>query len=218
MKVSASNLGLLAHCQYYARPEVKWPWDPMAPAAAFGVALHALAEMAVERGDVAIEAGRAPKYEELDWEQRDRLARVWEHLSAWIVEYRQPSWRAELKLAWDPTTDTGRVLPSAGPRDYSAAKAEELTGTADVVSVEDGTVYVYDFKSGRAEADSYAPQMRALSLFAARAFGVDRAVAVVVKANEDGIFDTRYEIDAMELDAIAAVQEARVKELGFFMG
>ena len=204
MKVSASNLGLLAHCRYYARPEVKWPWDPMGPAAAFGVALHALAETAVILDDVRSPPESAPKYKELDAEQQGRLARVWALLAQWIYDNRKATWKPELKLAWDHAADRGRVLPSAGPRDYSAAKAEELTGTADVVSVEDGTVYVYDFKSGKAEADSYAPQMRALSLFAARAFGVDRAVAVVVKANEDGIFETRYELDGMELDAIAA--------------
>ena len=207
MKVSASNLSLLAFCRYYARPEVKWPWDPMGPAAAFGVALHALAEEAIRSNDAkAIEAFHAPKWGELDAEQKERLSRVWGLLRDWIRAKHEPKfWQAELKLAWDPIADRGRVLPSSGPRDYSAATVTEITGTADVVApdIKAGTVYVYDFKSGKAEADSYAPQMRALCLLAARAFGVSNAVAVVVKASEEGIVETDYEFDELELDAIA---------------
>ncbi|MFN7132242.1 MAG: DUF2800 domain-containing protein, partial [Myxococcales bacterium] len=97
----------------------------------------------------------------------------------------------EVKFAFDLATGKARRLASQGARDYSAASETEVVGTADVVGVFDGEVYVADYKVGFGH-DAYTPavernaQLKFLVLAACRESGVESARAQILHIRDSG--------------------------------
>lgn len=116
-------------------------------------------------------------------------------------------YRAEVTFAFDVSTGVGRVLGESLGRDYSAATALEIVGTADVVGLlGDDRACVLDYKTGRSELPepSVNRQLRFLALAAARAYGRNGAVVELVRLREDGsAWRQRAELDAFDLAEIA---------------
>lgn len=197
MKPSASALALLPICQYWARDEVKWDWDPPGPAAAFGTTVHGLAEAFIKGDGNATINGKATITPGDD----EKLIAVWGVLRDWLDQDRT-GWQAEVKFIWSHIFDTSRIVTLDGPREYGRLATGEISGTADIVCVRGDTVTVYDLKTGKAPASSYQAQMQALGLFAARAFKVPRARTVIVKVTDKKVTQYAEELDARMLNAI----------------
>jgi len=175
----------------------------MGEAALFGSAVHAFAEVWIRERNKAGKPSRQAIEQIAKYQDDARFKVVTGHLRTWLEENCQAGWLPEVAFAWDHTTDTGREIRGDYQRDYRSLTATELAGTADVVVRGAHAVQVYDFKTGKADADSYGAQMGALALFVARAWNVERATAIVVKVDEDGVREHPVAFDAMDLDGAA---------------
>lgn len=127
----------------------------------------------------------------------------------------------EVTLAFDVTSGKGRVLGTGLGRDYSAATADEVVGTADVLGLTVDTAVVPDVKTGHGYMDpEKMRQLKFLSLAASAAYGKSRAVSGIVVIYEDGEprfrkveFD-EFDLSAFELelrDILARVREERAR-------
>lgn len=123
---------------------------------------------------------------------------------------------SELTVAWDPDTDTGRILGSNLGRDYTAAMPGEFVGTADLVGRVADAVEGGDFKTGlqvKKARDSW--QARALSLFSARAIGAESARFTMLYLGHDGRwYPDKAEFDAMDLSTFADELRALKQRIG----
>jgi hypothetical protein len=122
------------------------------------------------------------------------------------VERLPTNLAAEVALAYDVRTDTGRELGRGLRRDYSAAAPSEIVGTSDVIGLADDAVLVSDWKTGRSDTEPAArsPQIRTLSLAAARAYGRDIVHAEKIRIRENGAaWRDRAVFDVFDLDEIA---------------
>lgn len=121
-----------------------------------------------------------------------------------VDELHLDSIAAEVTFAMLPdgsAQEIGRGLD----RDYSGAGPDAIVGTADVVGMVDGAVYVADYKTGRARqvpaGDHW--QLRILAAMAADAYSTDEAVVEIIQIGEMGeVFRDRATLDAFDLAAI----------------
>lgn len=109
---------------------------------------------------------------------------------------------AEVTLSLDLVTGTAQRLGTDLGRDYSSAPAGSLVGTADLVRVHDGDVWIYDYKTGhevpRAEDSG---QLAALAVAAARAWNTLGAHVAIVRVREDGSYEEdSYLLSPWDLD------------------
>lgn len=210
MKPSGSKLAVLPYCGYFARPDVAWPADEAGDAAAFGNAIHALCESAIRSRALTVED--AAKAHGVAESGLPRLRRVWAVALDYIATRARVGWCAEVPLAWSWRMDTARELPSKGHRDYSDAYEDEVCGTADVATMDDGVAVVMDWKTGRSDLDSYREQASFLALAWARSVGASQARAVFVRFSEDGFEERVWVLGSMDLDATAMLLEGRLAE------
>lgn len=217
MTASASKGGLLLDCAYWARADVPHH-DEGSDATRVGNAVHALCEDAVRFGPESLVAeGAAMVAAKVHGADAARVRAIWANAREYIAKHRRIGWRAEVALAWDVDTDAARELPSQGHRDYSAATATEIPGTADVITWDAETLVIYDWKTGRS-LDGYEGQMNTLALLGARAYGADRVRVVLVRFGEDpgDIEERSREVDALDLDALTvelSAQHAKARML-----
>lgn len=206
--ISASALPLLVNCAAPAHPDTWLAPDKMGAPARFGNAVHLLAEWYLgPHGVPAHGVKQALKACGVDEDEQPRLERVWANLREWIYENSKPEWRAEIAYAYDPVTQMSRVLGEGIGREYTKAGLlhGEVAGTADVASVRGACATVYDYKTGKSDADSYRWQMRQLGLAAAREAGTIRACVIVVRVNEVEVDDSWEEVlQPDDLDDVAA--------------
>ena len=122
-----------------------------------------------------------------------------------------PSGQWETAYAYHPATDTARVLGADMARDYSAATDDEVTGTADLVSVCEGRPWVIDFKGSEAvDPAAVNLQLGFYALSHARTVGADAARASICYVHTDGRLEWDHaDLDGWDLDAIAS----RVRDL-----
>jgi hypothetical protein len=194
MRVTASKLGLLAKCGWFARPEVRVPWEESGPAALFGTTGHALIESAITGAPAPAipEAVDAPRV----------LAAVDQWRKWWAGG---DGWNAEMRLAYDTATGRARELPRGSHRDYSSATSSEIVGTADAVAVGDDCVIVWDWKLGRPENVDAAEENRQLSflgLAAARLFRRPKARVGLSFVSTSGVTEDVHELDAFDLEQV----------------
>ncbi len=121
--------------------------------------------------------------------------------------------QVEVAIAYDPDTDTARVLGERMGRDYSDVRPGEIPGTLDALEVipdpeppgADMLVFA-DWKTGYSwvEAPETNDQVRFYALAGARAHKVSKVRAQVVRLDEEGTPRVFYTVfDADDLDAIA---------------
>lgn len=189
MRPTASKVGLLTLCQWWARPEAVWN-DARGESAERGTRFHqAIARYVAsgEREDVA-----------------DDIAEEYGHAVAWVDAYGRQFLRPEVAFAWDPNADRAEELPAAkAERDYSAG-AGRLCGTADLVSIRTGipAAFVADWKTG--SGAGAGPQLRTLAVMVARAWGLQSVTVCALEVTPSGVVEVAREtLDAFDLDAWA---------------
>jgi hypothetical protein len=130
--------------------------------------------------------------------------------------------KLELAFAYNPQTDTARVLGVNIGRAYSehGALPHEICGTADCVGKVGDVLHIYDWKSGWLPVGAW--QLRFLALAAARALGMSRVRVANWYLREDGrIFeddDSVAEFDALDLDDIADDVRRVLSKVGVSQG
>lgn len=192
LRVTASKVGLLQYCQAFARPEMQWD-TRSSEAAERGTRFHKAIALYI-----ACEPGVPLKVE-------DDIAEEFKHAKVWVDSVGREKLRAEVAFAWDLATDAAEIL-DASERDYSKG-AGRLCGTADVVMVTemDGkpvAVTVWDWKTG--DGTGAGPQLRALGLAAARAYGVEAVTVAALEVRASGVTEVaREDLDGFALAAIA---------------
>jgi CRISPR/Cas system-associated exonuclease Cas4 (RecB family) len=187
MRPTASRLGRLRHCQWWARPEVTAPEQPGGPEAERGTRIHDAIHLGTTL-PIAEERACAEH-------ARRHLAELGEHAT-------------EVPFVWLPATGAARQTKLTGPRQYG--NAEGITGTADVVvKLEDGGVHVIDWKTGQpppfghTEPAASNAQLAFLALAATRAYGADYAEVSLGFLSDEGIRWDEASLDALDLDAYA---------------
>jgi CRISPR/Cas system-associated exonuclease Cas4 (RecB family) len=145
-----------------------------------------------------------------------------EYLKAWAAWWQTTPlgatrWQPEVAFAYDPATDGAVKLETTG-RNYSAANDGEIAGTVDAVGLFDGRAVVVDWKTGQDFAGMTADardnwQLRLYALCVSRYHKVDTVEVVIARITPDGVRDTRYTLDAMELDAVAEEVKVLVEKI-----
>ena len=199
MRVSASKLGMLRACQWFARPEVKWQRDDPGPAAQLGTTTHELIAATVEGRKMSVADDRATSMaaSALEW-----LTGRWEGAE----------WIAEPAYVLDTATGAARLHGRNIGRNYPRLAEPELAGSADLVMAGDAAVLI-DFKTGRrenVEPVESNQQMLTLALAAARAHGARTVRAVLAFVGPSGVTTDEAVFDALDLDAHAAELRATV--------
>lgn len=182
IRVTASKLALLAECQFFARPDQPWS-DRDSDDAATGREVHRMI-------DEYMRGAQTPT-------SSDERAKVYfASARRWIDEHRRVGMRPEVAFAYEPSTELARELaPKTEHRDYSDVRDTEMAGTADVVSMgiddEGAFVAVDDWKvSIGPDVHDATAQLSGLALFAARAYGVNRARIRTLRVTESGVDDS----------------------------
>jgi hypothetical protein len=206
VRLTASKRSLFARCQFWARPGV--PWDENSSA-------HAEAGTSAHEGFAAHHDETAATLGESARRKVEAAKPLIDALKAHAAE----SW-AEMAFAWDPATDTGRVLGVGLARAVAYAKArdDEMTGTADiVVRRHDGSLGVRDFKNrvpGRT-VDA-AAQLDTLGLFAARALGAHVVDTGTLLSDEEGVVEVPGRtLTDLDLDMEASSLQDAVAQIAF---
>lgn len=196
MRATGSKAGLLLECQWWANALAEW-FDSTSDAADRGNRFHrAIA--------VYVKTGQAPLPLEED------IAQLYDAAQCWVDAHGGPSdFGAEVGFAWDPVTDTAKMLAEVD-RDYSGAPAGHFCATADLIRVDTKakTGYVGDWKTG--DGSKAAPQLRTLALMVARTFGLETVHVEALEVGWDGVRSVcREELDEFALAAHAgALAEA----------
>jgi hypothetical protein len=113
----------------------------------------------------------------------------------------------EVAFAYNPVTDTARVLGQSLERDYSAITEDEWPLTIDIAGLAGGTGIVRDWKTGWSKLPRTGRnwQMRGAALAVARAFDLDQVDAQLIYLRENkAAWRDRAGFDAFELAGIAA--------------
>lgn len=196
MRPTASKVGLLEHCQYWAREEAVWS-DTTSAAADRGNRFHRA---------IALYISGAPG---LPLSVEDDIAAEFAHAKKFVdgirEAYPDAELLAEVAFAWNPETDQAEVIPAV-ERDYQKGHGR-LCGTADlIIVIRDGKKVIgliaYDWKTGSGEGAG--PQLRALGLMAARAYGCDAVTVAALEVSGAGVKEVAHEHhDAFALSGIA---------------
>lgn len=133
---------------------------------------------------------------------------------------------AEVALAYNPVTDTARVLGQSIERDYRSITEDEWPLTVDLAGLAPDGVVVGDWKTGWAKLARTGSnwQMKGGSLALARAFDRDHADAQLIYLRDGKMaWRDRAGFDAFELAGIAAElrethERVRADRLAFAAG
>lgn len=180
MKLSGSRYHHALLCAWPYRPDVEVPPQPSGAAARLGTAVHALVDAHV--------SGRA----EPDLPELLEAAPIARQAIAWLGKREKPH-ASEIAIAYDPTTDTARLLDvSGGHRAYGKLAPTEIPTTLDLLWLHEGHVVVADLKTGK-KANAHPEQLYLQALAATRLLDRPRAHVHFVWARK-----TKCEADAPE--------------------
>lgn len=189
---SASSLERASRCIGSAvLPKV----ENVTEAADKGKALHAFLARVVE-------VGRDEAMQEVSPEYRDLCAAIdTDMLPVTAVDVT-----AEVAFAYDPAKGTARMLGQNIDRAYSLAEPTEFMGTADVVCVGPGELFIGDYKTGMGFVTPAREnwQLRFLALAASKVHNRTAVRVAIIRITEDGTpFSDSVDFDAVDLDGIA---------------
>lgn len=205
--LSAGNYALATACRFWLRDEAEHEKTPPTPSMKFGNAFHRGAEKWI------LDGGRLlVGFDELV-EKEGLVAKTWapkleRRLRAWIHEAHANHWerlRPEMSFAFNVTTGETRALEGKGWRTWQGVdRTCEATLTIDGMYPDSSmdVVDVYDWKTGRVNAEKDVAQIRACSLAAARFYNVSRAVGHVVYVEDDSVHDWKEGIELDEFDML----------------
>ena len=188
MRATASKVGLLGLCGWWARDDAEQDPFRTSDAADRGNRFHS-----------AIAAFEA------DGELREYDADIALEMTSamtWLVErgIKREDIEVERALGWDFASDAG-VVYHIEHRDYPNDGL--LHGTVDlIVWTSDRTIDLWDWKTG--DGSSSGPQLRALAMMAARAYGLTEVRIGALEVKASGVTIVCEEtLDAFALDAVA---------------
>lgn len=202
-----SRFDVAQRCVFPWTSHLRWPKRPDSDFAGFGRAVSEASECLAVWGhapyDAVIERNGLG-----DSDRRKFLSAIAHVAELLADEACTDRWRkAEVALAYDVVTATAREVRKAHPRDYSDQRPRELAGTPDLVRLRaDGVLVVRDYKTGRykwGHRPGDTPQLRALGLSAARAYGHRLVVVETVQVDDDGLRPLEDELDDFELAVVA---------------
>lgn len=189
MRPTASKIGALASCQWWAREGVPWVDTPGA-AAALGTRVHAAIEADLTGAKWSDEEAEPYVRSYVAWRDRTQGER--------LLATEQP-------IALDLATGRVRGIEKGEHRSYAGRVPTELVGTADMVWMgADGVYIVDDVKTGRPEnVDAIATnaQMLTLGLLWARWLGVDTIRIRLVFVSPFQTYTDEASLDTFDLDA-----------------
>lgn len=199
MNPTGSSLPLLRSCQWWARPEVVAPPQPPATdAMRIGNEAHALIESAL--------TGKGT----MDTVPCDEALSFFDTWREWWATspLSGEQWKAEVAYAYNPVSDTARMLGESMARAYQVNPGE-IAGTIDALALGGESAIIIDWKTGddfaRMTADASENwQLRFYALAVARAHKVDSVRVLIVRTGSHGVRETSHTLDALELDAVAA--------------
>lgn len=225
-RVSASRAALLHACRWWARADAPRVEAEPGDSAKDGTALHALVDANL-RGVLDQERARRIAATGADPFRVDRL---WGHALPWLTAHTSPWMRSEVVFAWDPATDRGYELTETleqlglhGPRPYADPDAwariraalglseRAIPGTADLVTIVDGVVVIYDWCTGRTDKRE---QLRLLALMIARAMDLEEVRIVTLRLSDEGLGeDDHGTLDTIDLASLAGEYAALTEQV-----
>jgi hypothetical protein len=131
------------------------------------------------------------------------------HIAKWIDTLGKKILHTEVPFAWEPGEDHARELVRQGHRSYIDRSPTEFVGTVDLCWMDGETAVIVDYKTGQ-NLDNAPEQMRSLALMVARAWKVDHVRTIIVKVSETGCEEFTSEIDAFELELVAAERKEQI--------
>jgi len=178
--------------------------------------MHSLVDASL-RGTLDDKSSRAILAKAAD---ASRVERLWSHARAWLSAHASPWLRSEVVYAWDPATDRAYELTDtlaqlglSGPRPYAPPEAwarirealglseKAVPGTADLVTIVDGVLFVYDWCTGQTDKRE---QLRLLALMVARAHDAEDVRTATLRVDDAGIVeDDHGPLDAIDLASLA---------------
>lgn len=202
--VTASKVGLLPYCSWWATPEAKHD-DGRSVEADAGDRFHkAIRNYTATRKRETVGEDIAALY-----------AHACDYVDSLGLPEDPPALLLERSFAWDPATDAAEVI--GYDRDYSKGNGR-LCGTVDLVMLVmvDGKVVgamVWDWKTG--DSLSSGPQLRTLGLMVARAFGISQVTVAALDVGPAGVTETcREEMDDFALSAVAGELAEQIAAIG----
>lgn len=190
MIARASRLPLLAHCQWWSRPDVREPAvtvDRSSPEQARGTAVHAAIEAHLRERPHDVPPEIAPFYEQ--WR-------------AWLATRTLRPLSIEQRHVLDLATGEVALVDAYDPEETGV-----VCGTPDLIAQSaDGGIAVLDWKTGDDWQGYTAPaaenlQLRTYALFAAARTGAESVTVEVVRITEEGVTTDAHTLDVLDLDA-----------------
>ncbi len=194
----------MSGCLHSFTSGIQWPREVDSGQFAFGNAVHDVGEAAARLEHVDVPA--IAKARGLSAPDARRLGAVAATVVDRVNELIADGWMLwpEVAIAYNPTTDTARVMRKAGHRDYSDMRPQELTATLDLIAVRPGELAVWDWKSGMFKhLDGASWQLRFGGLAVARIFGAADVAVALLYVGEDGIREDGTPMDYFDLSAAA---------------
>lgn len=202
--LTPSKLDLAALCRFaWSEHAPAWPEEPVNDAMQWGNAVGLVGERLVAGDDPVTAANHAATVFAVD---ECELAACAGHMAALVATLTDPV--AELAIAWDYVTGKARRLERVTHREYGELGPTEMPMTLDLVGRDaNGTLCVYDWKTGRGAKEKSAAialQLAAYACGAAALFGVDSVLVAFAHVDESGVAIEQAPLDALDLGAFSA--------------
>ena len=204
MNITGSSVPLLTKCQWWANESVPAQiQSPPSGAMLLGTAVHSAIENYIQKrpGDVSEEV----------IEYFDVWHGWWESFGRTLGKGQ---WECEQAYVYDATNDTAKRVQMSGRR-YVVEHPGQIAGTIDAVSIFGKHAIVIDWKTGDDFAKMTADaehnwQLRLYALAVARAHNLESVRIMIVRISQDDVTTSSHDLDAIELDAVAAKISALV--------
>jgi len=219
--LSAGNYALAQACRHWLRDEAEHEKVVPTPNMKFGNAFHRGSEQWILSPDSTAFSWNFKALVEAEGLRAETWApKVEARLLQWEKSAIKHSWHRlipEQSFAFNTLTGQTRKLEGKGWRTWQDVdRAREITltidGLAAPVDVDDDLVEVYDWKTGRVNAEKDIAQIRICALAAAKYYKVDRAIGHVVYVSDDAVVDLS---DGFELDEFDMIGDHGVLERVF---
>jgi hypothetical protein len=190
----------MSGCLHSFTSGIAWPKEVDSGQFNFGNAVHDVAEAAARLEHVDVPA--IAKARGLSAPDARRLGSVAATVVDRINDLIADGWMLwpEVAVAYNPTTDTARVMRKANHRDYGDSRPGEYAATLDLIAVRPGELAVWDWKSGVFKyLDGASWQLRFGGLAVARIFGAADVAISLLYVGEDGIREDPAAMDYFSL-------------------
>jgi hypothetical protein len=212
--LTASKVHIAQNCIAWLAEDAVWGPDKPTYGQRTGRGFHSAVEYRIGTGNIPSE--RICEECSLTARQRRAMAGMLGHWIDWFdarPELREGRTDLEVPFAYDPVRGTSRLLKRGAHREYAGILPHEVGGTIDLLHEQlDGTIYVYDWKTGGIWTDPPRAnaQIRTLALMVDRlharvASGYHKPVIGVLVGipEKEPVRTQMHEFTSFELDVMA---------------